>query len=76
MGLFEGGMIMISVTVKRAAEHLGISEQRVRVLLRSGRLSGYRTSPREWRVNIPYTVRPGKRGPRFGARPKGQKASA
>ena len=35
---------MSYVTVKQAAQHLGISEQRVRTLLRSGHLLGYRVA--------------------------------
>jgi len=57
---------MSYLTVKQAADSLGISEARVRQLLRSGRLSGYRAGPREWRVSVPWHVRPGKRGPDFG----------
>lgn len=53
-------------TVKEAAELLGISEARVRQLLRSGRMSGYRAGPREWRVSFPWYVRRGARGPEFG----------
>lgn len=66
---------MIFVSVKRAAEGLGISESRVRTLLRSGRLFGYRAGPREWRVQVPYYVRPNKRGPKFGQRPAAPVAS-
>ena len=55
---------MSYVTVKQAAQHLGISEQRVRTLLRSGHLLGYRVGPREWKVACPYVRRAGTRGPK------------
>jgi len=57
---------MGSVTVKEAAERFGISEARVRQLLRSGRMAGHRAGPREWRVAFPWHVEPGRRGPDFG----------
>jgi len=55
-------------TVKEAAVHFGVSETRIRQLLRAGRLQGYRAGPREWRVSWAWNVhfRPGARGPKFG----------
>ena len=60
----------VAILVAEAARRLGVTDTRVRQLLRSGRLSGYRAGPREWRVLWPPDVRPGKRGPQFGDRPK------
>ena len=66
---------MGSVTVKEAAERFGISEARVRQLLRSGRMAGYRAGPREWRVAFPWSVRPGQRGPDFGGTRKARESA-
>lgn len=63
------------LSVKQAAESLGVSEARIRQLLRSGRLAGYRAGPREWRVEGCLRVRPGSRGPKFGLTRKSRKAT-
>ena len=54
------------VTVKKAAKWLGVSEQRVRVLLSSGRLSGAKDDRNIWRVQWPAEVSFGRRGPALG----------
>lgn len=66
---------MGSVTVKEAAERFGISEARVRQLLRSGRMAGHRAGPREWRVVFPWHVEPGCCGPDFGGTRKTRDAA-
>ena len=62
------------VTVVKAARYLRVSPQRVRVLLKSGRLSGVLigSAPgrrRTWKVQFPPVVRGGLRGPRMGQKP-------
>lgn len=53
------------VSVARAAVGLGVSTSRVRVLLKSGRLFGYKDSTLgEWRVFVPFRLTPGRRGPK------------
>lgn len=52
-----------TASVADAAADLGLSEQAVRRLLRSGLLRGFRLNAREWRVEKPYLRKPGRRGP-------------
>jgi excisionase family DNA binding protein len=59
------------ISVKRAAEFLGVSERRIRALLQQGRIRGIKAVPgltegatrTEWLVEWPLDVRPGTRGP-------------
>lgn len=55
--------MIVSVSVGRAAEFLSVSEQRVRVLLGQGRLSGRKDRRNVWCVRWPIVLRLGRRGP-------------
>lgn len=55
--------LIYSASVAETAADLGLSEQAVRRLLRSGLLRGFRLNAREWRVDKPYLRKPGRRGP-------------
>ena len=52
-----------NVTVKEAALRLGVSERRVRKLVRDGRVRGAIKTGSEWLIPTPVEVTPGKRGP-------------
>jgi len=52
-------------TVSEVAEHLQVTERRVRLLLSQGRINGYKDGFNVWRVTAPFTIRRGKRGPDF-----------
>ena len=52
-----------NVTVREAANRLGVSERRVRKLARDGRLRGALKTGSEWLIPTPVEVIPGKRGP-------------
>ena len=52
-----------NVTVKEAANRLGVSERRVRKLARDGRVRGAIKTGAEWLIPTPVEVIPGKRGP-------------
>lgn len=51
------------VTVKEAAEKLGVSESRVRQLLSKNRIEGARRIGRDWIIPTPFEITPGSRGP-------------
>jgi hypothetical protein len=53
--------------VLATASYLGVSHQRVRLLLASGRIVGFK-NPQSgyWQVPFPPTIRHGARGPRLG----------
>src|SRR5258706_1396887 len=52
------------ITVTEAARQLGVSTRRVRALVASGRLFGFKfTGGGRWKVGIPLAVSPGKRDP-------------
>src|SRR4051812_23826831 len=59
---FSGGL-----SVAQAASFLGVSPQRVRRLLITGRLAAKRYEDGTWRVLWPLSMRGGKRGPKLGA---------
>ncbi len=52
-----------NVTVKEAANRLGVSERRVRKLARDGRVRGATKAGAEWLIPTPVEVVPGRRGP-------------
>ena len=52
-----------NVTVREAANRLGVSERRVRKLARDGRLRGALKTGAEWLIPTPVEMIPGKRGP-------------
>ena len=52
-----------NVTVKEAANGLGVSERRVRKLARDGRVRGATKAGGEWLIPTPVDVIPGRRGP-------------
>ena len=52
-----------NVTVKEAANRLGVSERRVRKLARDGRVLGATKAGAEWLIPAPIEVIPGRRGP-------------
>ena len=52
-----------NVTVREAANRLGVSERRVRKLARDGRLRGALKIGAEWLIPTPVEMIPGKRGP-------------
>ena len=52
-----------NVTVREAANRLGVSERRVRKLARDGRVRGALKTGAEWLIPTPVEVIPGKRGP-------------
>jgi excisionase family DNA binding protein len=65
--------MQISITTLQAAASLGVSVRRVRALLATGRMRGYKTPGGDWKVVWPVMVTPGTRGPKRGhyQRPKG-----
>ena len=52
-----------NVTVREAANRLGVSERRVRKLARDGRVRGAVKAGADWLIPTPVEVIPGKRGP-------------
>ena len=52
-----------NVTVREAANRLGVSERRVRKLARDGRIRGAVKASAEWLIPTPVEVIPGRRGP-------------
>ncbi len=52
-----------NVTVREAAIRLGVSERRVRKLVRDGRVRGAIKAGAEWLIPTPVEVIPGRRGP-------------
>ena len=52
-----------NVTVREAANRLGVSERRVRQLARDGRMTGAMKAGAEWLIPTPVEVTPGRRGP-------------
>ena len=52
-----------NVTVKEAAIRLGLSERRVRKLVRDGRVRGATKAGAEWLIPTPVELIPGRRGP-------------
>ena len=52
-----------NVTVREAANRLGVSERRVRQLARDGRMRGAMKAGAEWLIPTPVEVTPGRRGP-------------
>ena len=52
-----------NVTVREAAIRLGVSERRVRKLVRDGRVRGAIKAGSEWLIPTPVEVIPGRRGP-------------
>ena len=52
-----------NVTVREAANRLGVSERRVRKLARDGRVRGAMKTGSEWLIPTPVEVIPGRRGP-------------
>ena len=52
-----------NVTVKEAALRLGVSERRVRKLVRDGRVRGATKAGAEWLIPTPVELVPGRRGP-------------
>ena len=52
-----------NLTVKGAAEELGVTEARVRQLAAQGRIEGAHKIGRDWIIPRPVEVRPGARGP-------------
>ena len=52
-----------NVTVREAANQLGVSERRVRKLARDGRVRGATKAGAEWLIPSPVDVIPGRRGP-------------
>ena len=52
-----------NLTVKGAADELGITEARVRQLAAQGRIEGAHKIGRDWIIPRPVEVRPGSRGP-------------
>ena len=52
-----------NVTVREAANRLGVSERRVRKLARDGRIRGALKTGAEWLIPTPVEMIPGKRGP-------------
>lgn len=53
------------ISVDQAAKKLRVSARRVRVLLATGRLAGYKDAREVWQVNPFLMISPGKRGPRM-----------
>ena len=64
-----------NVTVREAANRLGVSERRVRQLARDGRMTGAMKSGAEWLIPTPVEVTPGRRGP-IGVAGRGDEAGA
>ena len=52
-----------NLTVKGAAEELGVTKARVRQLAAQGRIEGAHKIGRDWIIPRPVEVRPGTRGP-------------
>ena len=52
-----------NVTIREAANRLGVSERRVRKLARDGRVRGATKSGTEWLIPTPVELIPAKRGP-------------
>ena len=52
-----------NVTVREAANRLGVSERRVRQLARDGRIRGATKTGAEWLIPTPVEVIPERRGP-------------
>ncbi len=52
-----------NVTAREAAIRLGVSERRMRKLVRDGRVRGATKAGAEWLIPTPVEVVPGKRGP-------------
>ena len=52
-----------NVTVREAANRLGVSERRVRKLARDGRVQGATKTGAGWLIPTPVDVIPGRRGP-------------
>ena len=52
-----------NLTVKGAADELGVTEARVRQLAAQGRIEGAHKIGRDWIIPSPVEVRPGTRGP-------------
>ena len=52
-----------NLTVKGAADELGVTEARVRQLATQGRIEGAHKIGRDWIIPHPVEVRPGTRGP-------------
>ncbi len=52
-----------NVTVREAANRLGVSERRIRKLVREGRVRGATKSGADWLIPTPVELIPGKRGP-------------
>ena len=52
-----------NVTLREAANRLGVSERRVRQLAREGRIRGAAKTGAEWLIPTPVEVMPGRRGP-------------
>lgn len=52
-----------NVTIREAANRLGVSERRVRKLARDGRVRGATKAGSEWLIPTPVELIPGKRGP-------------
>ncbi len=52
-----------NVTVREAANRLGVSERRVRQLARDGRIRGATKTGAEWLIPTPVELIPSKRGP-------------
>lgn len=57
-----------AITVRQAANELGISDRRVRQLARDGRVRGAAKVGQEWLIPTPVEVAPGNRGPIGAAR--------
>lgn len=53
-----------TVTTAEAAERLGVTPNRLRVLLGQRRIKGARLVGREWQIPADFTVTPGTRGPK------------
>lgn len=64
-----------NVTVKEAANRLGVSERRVRKLARDGRMRGAVKAGAEWLIPTPVEVIPGRRGP-VGVAGRGDEAGS
>ena len=52
-----------NVTIKEAANRLGVSERRVRKLARDGRVRGATKAGSEWLIPTPVELIPARRGP-------------
>jgi hypothetical protein len=51
----------LAITVSAAAAQLGVSVQRVRILLKRGRIAGAHKHGRDWIIPLPVRVLPGSR---------------